>query len=171
MYYLRKITRGKWPTTNIQQATLEDIEADTVVAEFQTDKNKLSVWKVDTEEDLKDAFVALVSNCDSIGTVDAIKIDEEDLNNILFDNEEGETPAKAINQKHCNITELNYVNLGTVIQAMIDGLKKENYIRKTKGEMKQLLADAYESDKLAEDELSPSVLRDIKKTIEKRNKL
>ena len=78
---------------------------------------------------------------------------------------------KAINQKHCNITELNYVNLGTVIQAMIDGLKKENYIRKTKGEMKQLLADAYESDKLAEDELSPSVLRDIKKTIEKRNKL
>ena len=39
MYYLRKITRGKWPSEeSIPQATLENVDADTVVAEFRTEK-------------------------------------------------------------------------------------------------------------------------------------
>lgn len=148
---------------------MENIEADTVVAEFQTDKNKLSVWKIENDEDLDDAFVALASNCDSIGTLDAIKIDASDLENAVFDEEMGNTPTRDINHKHCNIVNLNYVSLGIVIQSMIKGLQKGSYIRKTRGCMKQLLANAYESDKLIEEELAPGVLRDIKSTIDKRH--
>ena len=170
MYYQRKITRGKWPSEeSIPQATLENVDADTVVAEFRTEKNKLSVWKVENEEDLNDAFIALASNCESIGTIDAIKIEEDDLKQLMFDEELGDTPTRNINQKHCNIVGLNYVNLGNVIQGILNGLKKEQVVRKTKPKIKQLLADAYEADKLIEEEIAPGVMRDIRNTIEKRN--
>lgn len=151
------------------QATLEKVEADTVVAEFRTEKNKLSVWKVETEDDLKDAFIAPASNCDSTGTIDAIKIEQTDLEQMQFDEELGDTPTRNINQKHCNIVNLNYVNLGNVIQGVLNGLKKDQHIRMSKGKIKQLLADAYEADKLIEEEIAPGVMRDIKSTIEKRN--
>ena len=68
-----------------------------------------------------------------------------------------------------NIVGLNYVNLGNVIQGILNGLKKEQVVRKTKPKIKQLLADAYEADKLIEEEIAPGVMRDIRNTIEKRN--
>lgn len=86
-----------------------------------------------------------------------------------FDEELGDTPTRNINQKHCNIVNLNYVNLGNVIQGVLNGLKKDQHIRMSKGKIKQLLADAYEADKLIEEEIAPGVMRDIKSTIEKRN--
>ena len=51
----------------------------------------------------------------------------------------------------------------------LNGLKKDQHIRMSKGKIKQLLADAYEADKLIEEEIAPGVMRDIKSTIEKRN--
>ena len=169
MFYLRKVTRGRWSKENsLPQTTLEDIPADTVVSEFRTDKNKLSVWKIETDDDLSDAFIALASNCDNIGTIDAVKIDEKDLADISFDEEDGNTPTIGINHKHRNIIDLNYVNLGTVIQSMIYGFQKDQYIHLTKGKLKQLLADAYEQNRLNTEELAPSVLRDIEKTVAAR---
>ena len=102
VYYLRKISRGKWPGENsIANATLENVQADTVVTELKTSGNKLSVWQVEDEEDLDDAFVALGSNCSSVGTIWAVKLLPEDLKDMCFDDEEGETPAVAAYDEVC----------------------------------------------------------------------
>lgn len=144
---------------------MKDIPADTVLAEFVTDNNKLSVWKVENESDLIDAFIALGSNCNSIGTIDAVKIDENIISHLSFDDENGETPTISINHKHRNITNLNYVTLGDVIDSMIKGIGNNGYVHKTKGEMKEILVQAYRNNRIDMEKVSPnmkeSILREV----------
>lgn len=101
MYYMRKISRGKWPEENkIAQATLEDISADTVTSELKTDHNTLSFWEANSPEEIDDVFVALASNLDSIGTMCIVKIEEALLKDFIIDNQLGDTPAIEINARH-----------------------------------------------------------------------
>ena len=164
MFYLRKINRGKWPSENtIPQAKLKDIPADTVVTELKTLDNKLSVWKIENDEDLVDAFIALASNSDYLGSIDAIKIDSEKMKNLEFDSEIGDTPAKKINEKHRNIINLNYINLGSVIEAIIDGFQNEQNIRKTRSEIKDILKKACADGKVKLEDLSQDIQKHLKK--------
>ena len=136
-------------------------------AEFKTDKNKLSVWKVENEEDLLEALIALGSNCDNIGTIEAVKIDEHLIDDLTFDMEEGDSPTIGINENHRNIIELNYISLGEVIKSIINGIQN-GYVRKTKGEMKKILANAYLDSKLDIKKLKPSMYSDIQKAVASR---
>lgn len=152
----------------IAQATLKDIEADTVVAEFKTDNNKLSVWKIETDDDLKDALIALGSNCTKVGTIFAAMISPDDLEEISFDEEEGDTPTIGINQKHRNMVGLNYISLGCIITAILSCLKDgKRIVRRTRPEMKALLAKAYMDNRLKTDSLAPSLKDEISKDVMK----
>ena len=164
MYYLRKISRGKWPSeSTISKAELRDVPADTVIAEFKSiDDNKLSVWKVENDEDLMDAFIALGSNCDSVVTVFAVKIPGEYLEEMSFDDQEGDTPTIGINDKHRNITRLNYESLGTVIKAVILSLRDETtFVKMTRSQMKKLLKQAYDKGKLDIPRLKDGIKREL----------
>ena len=141
---------------------MEDITADTVVSELKTIGNKLSVWKIENDEDIIDAFIALASNSDYLGTIDAIKIDSEKMKDLEFDTEVGDTPAIAINEKHRNIINLNYVSLGKVISAIIDAFQKNQNIRKRKSEIKEILKKACGEGKLKLDDLSQDIQKHLK---------
>lgn len=146
----------------IAQATLKDIEADTVVTEFKTDNNKLSVWKTEDERDIEDAFIALGANCSNIGSISAVKISLDELDGISFDDEEGNTPTIEINQKHRNITDLNYLSLGDVISAVIACLQKEDrVVEKSKAEMRNILVRAYLDNRLVVQAMNPSIVDEI----------
>lgn len=149
----------------IPTATLRDIDADTVIAEMKTQKNKLSVWVIHNEDDLNDAFVALASNGDSLSTIDAVKIDEKDLESLNFDDEMGDTPTYRINDKHRNITELNYESMGVVLSSIIEGIKRSNNIRMTKPKLRELLVNAYKDEKLNIDDMSPQIVGEIEKAL------
>lgn len=164
MYYMRKISRGKWPEeSRIAQATLEDIQADTVTNELKTDQNTLSLWEANNPEEIDDVFVALASNLDSIGTMCIVKIDEERLRGFTIDNQLGDTPAIEINAKHHNVTGLNYVNMGRVIQEIVGSLADNGLERRTKGQMRKLLVDAYKKGKLDMDKISEKLRDEIYK--------
>lgn len=168
IFYLRKITRGRWPGEKlISETTPKDIEADTLFSEIQTDNNKLSVWKASDENDINDIFVALASNCKNISTISAIKINECDVKNLLFEKEDGDTPTFGINQKHRNITCLNYGSLGDILFSIIKAFNNDGYIRKTKSEMKRILANAYKSGKIDKEHISPDLEREINEAINK----
>lgn len=145
---------------------MKDIQADTVVAEFQTDENKLSVWKIENEEDLTDAFIALGSNCENICTITAVKIEDKDLKTISFEDEEGVTPTFGINHKHKNMIKLNYCSLGRVILSVIRGLKSNCFVKRTRGEMKKILVQAYNEHILDTDNLNENLLREVMKALE-----
>ncbi len=150
-----------------QKTNLKDIHADTVLTEFKTDNNKLSMWKIESDKDLLDAFIALGSNCKNIGNIGAVKILEKDILHLTLDDEQGETPTHGINQKHRNITDLNYATLGDVIMSVVNGIREDRYIHKTKGEMKKLLVDAYKHNILDMDGMEPTLKEAIIKAAEK----
>lgn len=137
------------------------------MSELKTESNKLSVWQVETDDDLENAFVALGSNCQNVGAIWAVKLSPDDLVDIGFDDEEGETPATAINGMHRNICELTYASLGDVIGSILHALRDEGLVHKTRGQMKTLLAKAYANRMLDAEGLNDSVLRDIKKELQK----
>ena len=168
MYYVRKISRGKWPEERIiNQAGLEDVEADTLTTDLKTDHNTLSVWQVDDEVTLDDVFVALGSNMDNICTIFIVKLDEQNLlsRGITLDNQEGNVPVKGINNKHHNIVNLNYVNMGEVIHTNIIGLKEEEQEKRTESNMKNLFCKAYLEGKLDISNMSENLVREIEKAL------
>lgn len=142
---------------------MKDIEADTVVADLKTKNNKLSVWAVETDEDLNNAFIALGSNCQNLCSIWAVKIAPSDLDEFSIDEEEGDTPTNGINQNHRNITELTYISLGYVITSLLHSLQTNLVVKKTKTEMKSLLYEAYRDGKINVEALSPGVYKEIKK--------
>ena len=103
MYYLRRITRGKWTNDIVAPAELEAIPADTVLSEFNTKNNMLSIWSVESEQDINDVFIALASNRANISTISVVEIDPKDLEGLRFNDDEGDTPTFDINQKHRNM--------------------------------------------------------------------
>ena len=146
---------------------MKDIPADTVVAELETDNNCLSVWKIENEEDLEDAFIALGSNCEHFCTLSAVSINQEDLVNISISEEEGVSPTVGINEKHRNMCNLSFYSLGTVIESILLGINNGKYIRKTKAVMKKLLLDAYKKNKLDMTLVSSSLKEEIMEEIRK----
>lgn len=142
---------------------MEDIPADTVITEIKTDKNTLSIWEASTPEEIDDIFVALASNLDSIGTICIVKIDSEQLNDFIIDDQKGDTPATNINLKHHNITELNYVNMGQVIQAIIVSLANNGLERRTRSQMQKLLVEACRRGELDLEKMSESLRDEIYK--------
>ena len=162
MYFLRKISSGKWAKA-FDDPLLKsaDVEADTVMYEFKTAENKLSVWAIENDEDIDDAFIALASNMDSLSTIFAVKLNEEDLKSLNFDSEEGETPTFGINDKHRNIIELTYGKIGVVIDAILKGITNNCIERRTRGKLKELLKNAYKAEKLDIQNISPKILREL----------
>ena len=132
-----------------------------MLAEFSTDHNKLSVWRIEKEEDLNDVFVAMASNRPSIGKLEFAKIFPEDISDLSFDDEEGDTPTFGINQKHGNILDLNYVTLGDVILCIAHSIDKNGTIMRTRSQVRSLLVDAYKNHKLDIENMEPKVAQEI----------
>lgn len=137
-----------------------------MIAEFKTDHNRLSVWEAESHEDLDDAFIALASNMDNISTIFAVRLDGSSLSELEFDDKLGDTPATEANKKHHNIINLNYVSMGNIMWAILDALSNQKndeigMIKRTKGQLKKLLVNAYRDEKLDIDRLSPNVKKEI----------
>lgn len=146
---------------------MKDISADTVVTELKTDQNKLSVWRIDSETDLEDAFIALGSKCNNIGTICAVKLSTDDLSELYFDAEKGDTPTIGINDKHRNVINLNFVSLGSFVLSIIQGIRKRRVVMKTRAEMKKLLAKAFLDNKLDFSNLAPNLQKELEKELKK----
>ncbi len=137
--------------------------SDYVQYELKTHDNMLSLWKISTEEDLNDAFVALVTSGESIGTVQVVKIDENLLDTFSFNQDEGDSPTFEINHKHCNVTNLTYEKIGKFIDVVLYTLKSNGCVRKTKSQMKQLIKEAERNHKLNPDRMNSQMIDAIKR--------
>lgn len=137
-----------------------------MTSELKTDHNTLSLWEASNPEEIDDVFVALASNLDSIGTMCIVKIEEDLLKDFIIDNQLGDTPAIEINARHHNVTELNYVNMGKVIQGIVDSLAADGLERRTKGQMRKLLVEAYKKGTLDMEKLSENLRTEIYRQVQ-----
>jgi hypothetical protein len=74
---VRKIDKGKWLQTNISGG--EDVSADAVTNCLRTKGNALSVWGVETEAEIDEAVLAIVTGHQHLETIDVVSLSPEHL--------------------------------------------------------------------------------------------
>ena len=108
MPLLRKITKPKW--YDLPWLPAGDVPADALV-DLRTQKNELSVWRVEPGEgNLNAVIAALASNkTDRLDNLDYVLIDEEVVTNlgIQYVKTDGDSPHSDANSRwHCDLVEL-----------------------------------------------------------------
>ncbi|TVR82964.1 MAG: hypothetical protein EA412_01200 [Chitinophagaceae bacterium] len=158
---VRKISKAKWYQIDIENNN--DVKADAVTNCLKTTKNSLSVWRIESEDDLDEAVLALVSNQDHLDTIDVVILEESTLIgyklNIVAS--PGDTPVESLIEAHRDIADLTFTNLGLVKDHIVERIRKHKIKRYTIGSLKKLLKVAIEKGMLNKTGLKESVQNKI----------
>jgi hypothetical protein len=156
---VRKIEKAKWLQNDIING--EDVSADAITLCMKTVANTLSVWEIDSETDLDEAVLGIVSGGQHLETIDIVTMDSQYLidNGVDFvSNREGcTTPLEDIKKRHYNLRNLTYRKLGTIAYHIVDGFKNNRVERYTEGKLKNILRGAIACDRLNLAELAESM--------------
>ena len=162
---VRKISRAKWP----EEICPINILCGDAISDLRTTSNTISLWRVDSEEDLSTAMLALAASSKSsrIENVSLVWFPEETLldKNIPLDtNSPGDTIISDLVQYHRDACEITYQSLGDLASIiMTELIVKKHYIRFGRAEVKKALATAYKNNRIAEEKCTPDLLDEIKK--------
>jgi hypothetical protein len=158
----RKISRAKWELTDgIGDG---EIPADAVTADLKTNRNALSFWTCN-EEDLKSVVLALAAGSDRIDKLEIawIKRDVVLSEGLVLDGTLGNTPYVGMRSQHVDSTGLDLMRLGTVARLISEALSAKQYLRMTMKEVRMLIAQAVDGQRVLLEELKPKVREDIEK--------
>lgn len=154
---VRKINLAKWLQVDISQTN--DVKADAITNCLKTFKNTLSVWKIDSEDDLEKAVLALVSNQDRFDTIDVVVLKESALTkyelNII--DSPGNTPVKSLVEAHKDIVELSFSGIGVIKDHIVERILDQHTKRFTVGTLKKLVKKSIEEGLLNKDDLKESI--------------
>ena len=158
---VRKINKAKWLQVDI--STTDDVSADAITNCLKTTKNTLSVWKIDTEEDLEQAVIALVANQDHLDTIDVVILQEDSLNeyNLNIVASPGDTPVESLVEAHRDIADLTFSRLGSVKDYIVERIRNEHIKRFTVGNLKKLIKKSIEDGLLKKEDLKESIQKKI----------
>lgn len=159
--FVRKIARAKW-----DDATRVDlVKADAITGCLRTTQNTLSLWKIDTEEELKTALLDIVSCHDKPDTVDLVYFDEGELaeKKLDIDNVVGDTLVEHRKMKHYDIISLDYSKLAAVADIILCAKKKARIKRYSKKEIIELLKDAIAQGNIKPDNLKEQMKKEVLK--------
>ena len=155
--YLRSIRQGRWELPQWPDANSGDVQAD-ALRDLYTDKNKLSVYRADSQNDIDRITVALAATRDNLQNVDYAVFDDAEFQRIglKITPSPGSTPVSIVNNLHHDIIQLTarqVVSLATIIAGGKKGRRLPKDIRDdlrraikcgevNKSEMKERLLNA-----------------------------
>jgi len=160
-YLVRKINKAKWYQIDIENDN--NVSGDAITNCLKTNKNTLSVWKIETEDDLDQAILALVANQDHLDTIDIVILEESSLleYNLNIVASPGDTPVESLKNAHRDISELTFTKLGEVKDHIVERIRNQKLKRYTVGSLKKLLKKSIEQGLLKKDDLKESVQQKI----------
>jgi len=142
--------------------------AGDVISDLRTQSNTLSVWRADSPEDINDAIVAMSLNRTDISKMIALLLDEEDLSAMKIEFS-ATIPGKApgavasIKNKHRDLLEIDYKRLGVLSDYMMKVVHdKDKRVEITKPNLKKLLIQYKEGNKIIPDEMNADLREKLK---------
>ena len=114
---------ARWDGTTVVNRPDATIAGD-VISDLRTQRNTLSVWCADSQEDINDAIVAMSLNRTDVAKMIALLLDENDLAAMQITSS-SENPGKApgavesIKNKHRDLVEIDYKRLGELSEYMM----------------------------------------------------
>lgn len=138
------------------------------ISDLKTTDNTLSVWRVETKEDLNDVLVALALSREKVDKIVYCLLDETVLNRLeiqLSNAKLGDAPGldSSILSKHRDLIELDFWRLGYLAEYMLSYLSiSENQKLIQRSEVKKLLTEYKDSGKLDISKMKPKLKLDLK---------
>jgi hypothetical protein len=156
---VRKINKAKWFNDG---RVIEDPSADAMTNCLKTTQNTLSVWQINSEAEIEDAVLAIVSGQDHLETIDMVMLEDEYFIKceIRTEETEGLTPVSDLRNKHRDLASLDFWTLGMVAYHIIENIKKNKLQRFTEAKLKKIIKDAIANNRLR--------LTDLKEDIQKK---
>jgi hypothetical protein len=156
---VRKINKAKWFSDG---RVIGDPSADAMTNCLRTTQNTLSVWQINSETEIEDAVLAIVSGQDHLETMDIVMLEDDYVIKceICTEETEGLTPVSDLRNKHRDLTSLNYWTMGMVAYHIIENIKKDKSQRFTEAKLKKIIKDAIAANRLK--------LADLKEAIQKK---
>lgn len=157
---VRRIARAKWGDEITQDTS--DVPADAITNCLKTTNNTLSVWKIESEEELNDAILALITgkSQERFSKVDYVLIDECKLinNGLSLVDSDGDTIVDELVKKHKNISDLSYSKLGIIKDIILECINKGKYKFITRENIKKLVKSSIEAGKLQKEKLNEKLI-------------
>ena len=161
---VRKIDKSKWSQNNIIEG--EDVSADAITNDMKTHNNTLSFWQIDSETEINEVILAIVSGGQHLEAIDIVTIDNQQIRgdgiNFIPNPENAITPVEELKHRHRDLIELSYLKLGTIACYIVDCFKNGQVVRYTKGHLKEILIDAIDRDHLDPDCLDEHIREALK---------
>lgn len=173
-YYIRKISRSKWPekplSSDVDEAKKEvsQVSADAITNCTKTKENKLSLWKLDKMTNSIDDIIPLILGFERPDTCDVIYIDEETFEKAGLELEQSledaNTPLESFKKCHYNVIVKDYDGLGKFSRVVLQSL--ENYRRFSKKEVKGKLKDLLEQHVIEKEMISEKLYEKLAGSLE-----
>jgi hypothetical protein len=111
---IRKVSLAKWK--GCLESDADYISADAVTACLRTTGNSLSVWKADSEEEVKCALLALAASLQRLDAIEYVILEETDLKigNLGIENTMVDIPVNTPKELHHDIVNLDHGALRVV---------------------------------------------------------
>lgn len=132
MKYLRIISNmNHWDISKMNLYPNCFSTADILFSDLKTDKNTLSLWKYEDEDEKNDLIVAMALSRQHIQKLVYVIMDDIGINKrgISLEDEVGNADGivnKTILEKHVNMTKIDFWRLGYVAEYLCDLVKEDN---------------------------------------------
>lgn len=162
-FLVRKINIAKWFQSDLNEG--EEVSADAITSCLRTTKNTLSFWYIDNLDNLKDVVLAMSNTFTSLDKADFVILDfnKTNLNDIQLKNTISNTKYNVMNNSHYDFENLNYKSLGVVKDLIKDELIKNSYKTYTKSQIKEIIKNALDQEKLNISDLQENLKKDFQK--------
>jgi len=160
-FYIRKIDLGKW-MLNSEVDDHRKLSADVITNCLKTKRNSLSLWKIDTMNQLNEALIAITSSMTHLDRIAIAFFEDKKLGDELnLQNSAGQTPFSEFREHHFDIVELDYESLGKFSKVVHEAVKDKNYEEMSKAKIKELLNKAVKDKKLNISEISEHIIKHL----------
>ena len=158
--YLRVVRQRRWATfPDIDWIAPGETQADALL-DLQTRGNRLSVFRVDEDQDIQRIVVALAATRDHISNLDYVIFDDDDLvaQGVQITQTFGETPDETANTLHHDINNLTAHQVGLLART----IAVADHARVLRRDVQEMLTYALQSGDLEPDAFTAGVLARIR---------
>ncbi len=164
---VRKCNRNNW---DYDIADASNISADAITQCMKTIQNNMSVFEIASDSDIDDAFLAIASNFDRLDSFNVVILEKQDITERGYNCVQslGMTPVESLKNTHWDITGLLYGTLGNIAEYIHNRIRNDEIQRRTKYELKCIIIDAINSQRLELTTLKEKVRIEIEAEINRR---
>lgn len=164
MFIARKISSAKWLRRSSELAEGE-ISADAVTADLRTKLNTLSFWRCGSgaSGEVESAALAIAAAADRIDKVELVWLSDGELlaDGQTLEDSLGRTPVLDLVDRHVDMSRLDMMRLGQLATRVAEALAERQCRRLTKRQVKSLLMDALEQNRIVPAQLSRRIREEL----------